>query len=120
MIIVLSLAVLTMACVVYHFVRRDWNEAIGVWLSIVVLIMSLITLGVDRVAIRGDIKEYYALEKTLAVARANPNISPYELAAIQTKVIETNEWLAKVQYYATIPLTNWFVPQDVMKLRPIE
>ena len=81
--------------------------------------VALLFLVINPLVVRGGIREFESVRQTLVAARGNPGISPLELAAIQTEVIEANRWLVSNQYYRKNPLTNWFVPEDVMKLEPI-
>ena len=68
---------------------------------------------------RGDIRAFLAVKKTAEVARTNPDITPYELAAIQVEIAQQNEALARRQYWAKHPLVNWFHAKEILELEPI-
>ena len=68
--------------------------------------------------VKGEIREFEACREVLESARANPAISPYELAAIQTKVSEWNEWLASIQYRRGL-VFGFFLPGEIDGLEPI-
>jgi len=86
----------------------------------IVFIGSLFAIPISIIDINADIEKFYATENSLAIARANSNISDLELAAIQQKVIEMNKWLATAQYWKKHPISNWFWPKKVLELAPIK
>jgi len=86
----------------------------------IVFIGSLFAIPISRIDIQADIEKFYATQDSLLMARANPDISALELAAIQQEVIEMNQWLASAQFWTKHPLTNWFWPKKTLNLRPIK
>jgi len=85
----------------------------------ILLVAVLFTLGVCRLAVNGDVREFLALKATVKAARQNEYISELELAALQQKIIEANKWLASTQYYRRLFWTNIFYPPVVLDLEPI-
>jgi len=85
----------------------------------ILLVAVLFTLGVCRLAVNGDVREFLALKATVEAARLNEHISELELAALQQKIIEANKWLASTQYYRRLFWTNVFYPPVVLELEPI-
>jgi len=83
------------------------------------LVVSLITIGVSRLTVNGEVREFMALQATVEAARQNAHISELELAALQQKIIEANKWLASTQYYRRMLWTNIFYPPVVLELEPI-
>jgi len=85
----------------------------------ILLVAILFTFGVCRLEVNGEVKEFLALQATVEAARQNEHISELELAALQQKVVEANEWLASAQYYRRLFWTNVFYPPVVLELEPI-
>jgi len=104
--------------------RKRWGWiSLGVFASVIalgiLLVAGLFTLGVSRLAINGEVREFVALRATVEAARQNEHISELELAALQQKIIEVNKWLASTQYYRRLFWTNIFYPPVVLELEPI-
>ena len=83
--------------------------AIGTFIVILALIFHPISTG-------AEIEQFNSVKDTLESARMNIEISEFELAAIQQKVIDQNKWLANAHYWAKHPLTNWFWPKEMLEL----
>ena len=125
MIIILSLLGISVLCFCIHWLLRNkrsydcgWGVA-GIVFGII-FAFTLIPVFPQRSAIRAEILKFKSVQTTLETARQNPVISELELAAIQQKVVESNEWLVCAQYWAKHPLVNWFWVQDVYDLEPIK
>jgi len=86
----------------------------------ILLVAVLFTLGVCRLAVNGEVREFLALKDTVEAARQNEHISELELVALQQKVIEANKWLASAQYYRHLFWTDIFYPPAVLELEPIK
>jgi len=67
---------------------------------------------------RLEIAAFNSTKTTIAIARdaGGPGL---EAAAIQLKIIEQNQWLAKTQK-ANMSMFGLWVPDEVMKLKPIK
>jgi len=76
-----------------------------------------IGLGVGYLATKGDIESFKATKVSIVAARENINI---ESAALQNKIVEKNEWLAKVKYQNSLPIIEISIPDEVDTLEPIE
>lgn len=104
--------------------NEDLVDHIIATMSLVVLGMAgvLVVIGLvfNPVEVKSDIEEFNSVMNSLIVARENPNISRIELAAIQQKVVEMNQWLANSKFWAKHPLTNWFWPKKIFELQPIK
>jgi len=85
----------------------------------ILLVAVLFTLGICRLAVNGEVREFLSLKATVEAARQNEHISELELAALQQKIIEANKWLASTQYYRRLSWTDVFYPPAVLDLEPI-
>ena len=96
-----------------------WNFIGGLLITLcgAILAIGLIVKPMGDVKIKAQIWEFKSIRLTLKTARANEN--NLEVAAIQTKVMDANAWLARKKYYKTT-LLSWWVPSDVLDLEPIE
>lgn len=117
-------AVIIVGALILKFRGRftDGLEILGTSAVSLGALWLLICLGAIAYApIEGGaiVAQYESLQTTLDTARANPQINPLELAAIQQKVAAFNQGLAKDQYYAQIPLTSWFWSRRILPLKPI-
>ena len=100
-----------------QYLRGVW-EFLGV-ICLICFIVMFIAGIITKIDTNTKVEQYYALRETIAVARANPNISPLELAAIQSEVVEMNKWLAEAKFFAHSKWLNWFVVPRVSKLEPL-
>ncbi len=121
MLIIFGSSVVFLACVAAWLgLRRHHDLA---WMAPtaagIVLGSALIVLLSSQVTQQTNIQRFYAAQNTLQAARQSQNISALELAAIQQKVVECNQWLAEVQFWAQNPATNWFYPRQGLRLREI-
>lgn len=122
MIIILSLSVLFAVSMVIWLIKRgnDFNSWWAFPATVgVLLCFALLILLVDRAVITSKIIGFKATQETMVSARANKDISALELAAIQRDAIEKNSWLEQEKYWHLNPWTSWFVPAEVMNLKPI-
>lgn len=85
-------------------------------ISGMLLLIAVLTLLTHPMEVESDITRFLATEVTIEIARkAGVDV---ENAAIQHKIIESNQWLAQEQYYnATI--FDWWIPDEVDNLKPI-
>ena len=77
----------------------------------------LLAFPINYYETKESIYGFTATASTLEMARKQGNV--LENAALQQKIIEQNQWLAKAQYYKTTMWSIW-VPKDVNKLQPIK
>jgi signal transduction histidine kinase len=61
------------------------------------------------------ITQYNTTKQTVEQARKEQK-TPYELAAIQSKIIEVNEEIVNKQYYANSIWVSVFYPKEIRKL----
>jgi hypothetical protein len=69
---------------------------------------------------RAMLAEFKSVQITVENARSNLNITPVELAALQQKIIDSNKWLAHIQYYDHFFLIHLVLPKELRTLRGIK
>jgi hypothetical protein len=84
------------------------------------LFIGLVSIPINRMGVNGEISEFKAVQTSLLNARENKGISQFEIAAIQQKVVDSNKWLASYKYYNSISIIEWWIPDSVDKLEPIQ
>ena len=101
-------------------------EALKVFLSVIGIILIVFfvvgaTMGIiAQIEIPASVAEFKSVKMTVDTARLRGDISDYEIAAIQQKIIESNEWLARTKYIASIPLIGWAIKRFLRDLEPIK
>ena len=101
-------------------VRDHWyniSSGLTATLSLCILVMTLTFWCVQYFEYRSKIRQFKAFEVTLENSR-KAETEPIERAAMQTKIVEYNEWLANAQFYNSL-LINC-VPDEVDQLEPIK
>ena len=121
MIIIISLVLLFVFGIILTCKSRDDNTTIiGIILIVVsgmFLIITLISLITNSMEIKSNINKFLATEASIEQARETG--VDVENAAIQHKIIESNQWLAKEQYYNSTIFGLW-IPDKVNSLKPIK
>ena len=121
MIIIISLILLIGLGILLTWKDSDsYTGIIGVLLagiSSILLTVSLICLITEPLEVKSGIDEFLATKTTIELARKNE--VGIENAAVRCKIIESNQWLAKQQYYNDTIFGLW-IPDKVDKLKPIE
>ena len=114
---------LTLLIVLGIFLLRkynEWNAGVAGLLLItfsgMILIIALISLITNPMEVKSDINKFLVTGVTIEIARkAGVDV---ENAAIQHKIIESNQWLVKEQYYNSTIFGLW-IPDEVDNLKPI-
>ncbi len=83
------------------------------------LLICIISISIKEVEANAWIARIEAVRGTFESARIDKDVHPLELAAIQQKVADKNEWIANAQYWASCPLTNWFWSKKISAIKPI-
>jgi hypothetical protein len=100
---------------------NSWIDDLIVFLMGVfalLLCVAIFALPIEYYSAKSKIAEYKSVQTTLENARENKNANPYEIAAIQQKVVDSNKWLANKQYWNDTIL-GWYIPDEVDDLKPI-
>ena len=121
MIITLSVIGLALLFLILCIVDDFCNEGLLIGLIVFGILAALILVAwpINYMTEVANIERFHSLEQTLLNARANDNVSEYEIAAITQTVAEMNKDLASHQYWAAHPLTSWFYPKEILTLEPI-
>ena len=115
-----SIVGLVLCLVLFEVTDREW-WAMGAFVFGVGFLVVVLFLITNPVSVNGNLAGFRAVQQTVSVARQNDAaMSAYELAALQQKIVDQNQWLAKQQYWARHPLTNWFYPKGILVLGPIQ
>ncbi len=77
-----------------------------------IFIMALIFIPLERMSTHSNIEQYYIVKQTVENARLTDNI---ENAALQLKIIETNQWIINKQYWNGTVFNLW-IPNEVDNL----
>ena len=86
----------------------------------VCLLLCIGQISTREIFAKSYIVKIEAVRETVKSARINENIHALELAAIQQKVAEKNEWIANAQFWAGRSLTNWFWCKRILEIKPIK
>ena len=108
-------------CFVLFKMTDNEGWGLGAFVFGILSLVVILSLIINPVVVNGDLVGFRAVQQTVSVARQNDAaMSAYELAALQQKIVDQNQWLAKQQYWARHPLTNWFYPKGILVLGPIQ
>ena len=90
------------------------------WFGIVLTVVVLMTIPVSRLSVNVGMVKFESVQTSILEARQNDDISEFELATLQQKVVEKNEWLTENKYWAKHWLCNWHYPtKKINALEPI-
>ena len=84
------------------------------------LLLCIGQISTREIFAKSHIVKIEAVRETFKSARINESIHPLELAAIQQKVADKNEWIANAKFWAEQPLTNWFWSKRILEIEPIK
>lgn len=80
----------------------------------IILFFALSILPLNYYGTKGQIVEYQAIKTSIEDARQG-NISEIERAALATKIITTNQWVASSQYWNKT-IFDIYIPDEVEQL----
>ena len=118
MLILIGLIVLS-AVFTFWAIKNDWDHpgiVIPAATFLTLLALATILILPIYVGTSAEIEEFNAIKVSMHNAREHKN--DLEVAAVQLKVFETNQWLAKVKFYNK-HFSLW-IPEKVMELEPIK
>lgn len=90
----------------------------ALFISSVLLVVSLIMLPINYYNVKAEIQSYYALKDTIEVSRENGN-SEIERAALVQKIADNNTRLANLKYWNGTIL-DIFIPDEIENLDPLK
>jgi len=122
MILILTLTILFGVCLgwlAYDLVKGTDMPISALFSTIVGLfwVVVMIALFLNPYSVKGEIAQYEAVKTSIENARAT-DITDIERVALTQKIIETNKWLAQVQY-DNQNLWAVFIPDEVDALEPL-
>jgi len=109
--------------VLWMFGRRDsYSADLGIvvfWVAMAFFLIAVVCIPANRARWRGDLVAMEAVQRTIDDARANGELSPFEIAAIQQEAARWNAALAVGQYWAKSPFFGVYHPRDITDAQPI-
>lgn len=123
MLIFLILGIILVAGILMWNLCDYEGEEVGEVMAIasgVILVILLIMLPILRYGSTVDVAEFRETVLTIGDARSNPDISEFELAALQREIIESNRWLVENQKWAKTKLVGWFYHSSILELERIK
>ncbi len=120
MLILIGLAVLMLAALsIGEFSGCEEFSFTGILFGGLLLITAL-TIPINRIDCRQDMRYYEALKETIKESRSIADVSHgVERAAIITEVVKMNAWLKDAQYWNNTLFGIW-VPDTVDALQPLK
>jgi hypothetical protein len=82
-----------------------------------ILFILILAWPINYMATISEVESFKATQTTLEIARTE-EIDSLERIALQHKIIEQNQWLARVQYWNNTILDPMY-PDKVEKLKPL-
>lgn len=102
---------------------KKWDDSIGGWIIFVLFgiwfVINLICLNTCRLSTISDIKEFESIRLTITQQRKN-TLTEYERATLSLKIVDSNKWLAKEQFWANNKWLNWYYDKKILDVKPIE
>jgi len=80
------------------------------------LLITIITIPLERYGTRCQIEEFSSIKQSITQSRLNINV---ESAAMQLKIIKTNQWLVRKKYWNDTLFDIW-IPDEVEGLKPLK
>jgi len=120
MIFLLTLFALTgLSFYLFYKLDSDLFLITSALLGIIVVIYCIL-MPLSYYDSKANVKRYYALKETVNNARSNKDISEFELAALQQKIIDNNTNLAEIQYWNSLSITDLLITDEVDELKPLK
>jgi uncharacterized membrane protein len=122
MLIFIILALIIGGCYLgFRYSSYNYHDhfAITGFISGFILCALLFALPIARCDYNSRFVEFNETSNTIKEARKNKDISEFELAAMQTKVIESNNWLARTKYWNNT-IWDYYIPEKIVQLESIK
>ena len=114
--LIVAVIVVLVGVVLYQYDRVE-SGTVFIIIGGFVLVLVLIFVFLNPLFVKGEIREFETIRRTVAVARETGN--ELEKAAIQHKIIDGNQWLAGLVYWNET-VFDIFIPDEVMQLKPLK
>lgn len=119
MIILIILVLAMLIGIALLWKGNDVSGVIGMVITAIAgtaLLIATVSLITDRIEIKSEINKFLATK--ISIEQARKTGDGVENAAIQHKIIESNQWLAQEQYYNSTIFELW-IPDEVDNLKPM-
>lgn len=121
MILLVILGLFTLITGVLHFlIKYDDGWGFICIIGIVFLGIAIIAVPISRYCSQIEIAQFNETRRILEDARINKDISTLELATIQKKVIEENNWLIENKIWKKNVFVGIYTHPNVLELEPIK
>jgi len=82
----------------------EWHKIVGGFCLFVLGAIATVGGPFQYMESVSEVIRYESMRETVKIARGNKDMSVYELAALQAKIVEANASIATMKYYANIPV----------------
>lgn len=117
MIVIVLLALIAIGILMKKFTDLEDTGVLMAMLSGIALFIAMIMRMVVPYQTHADIQQFLMTKTTIEYARENG--IDLEDAAIQLKIISSNQWLAREKYFNST-VWGWWIPDEVDALQPIK
>lgn len=108
----------------YHGLTKNWIwRCYGMGLAWTILLITsamLAFLPVSRLYFVAKYNEYNAVKSTIETARSLHNKADFELRGIQQVAAQWNGWVAYWKSWNQVPVIDFYIPDDIKSLEPIQ
>lgn len=118
MIVVLIFVVLVMvggAILIFD----DDAEGILLFAFSACLAIALLTIPISLACYKVDIAKFESRRSSIKQQRDIP-ATEYERVALSKSIVDDNMWLAGVQQSKRMKWVNWYIPKDILDIKPIK
>ncbi len=102
-----------------HWEYRCVGDVI-MFTGVMCLLIALVFIPFYRNAITSEMEKFEATKYTIESARDNDDTTQWERIALTERVVDSNGWLARCQYYAQHPWYKLYYPKEVLDLELID
>jgi hypothetical protein len=107
----------------YHSLTKNWIwrcYGMGVaWTVLLITSAMLMMVPVSRLYFTAKINEFHAVKTTIENAREKRNMNDFELRGIQVVAAQWNGWKAYWKTWDRVPVVDFYIPDDIKSLEPI-
>jgi hypothetical protein len=111
-ILIFFLVIVIIGTYLHKFLWRFPDLIVFIWTYSCVLVFFIIIFWIlFCTEQKSEINQFYTTRNSIERAREKGDY--LEKAAIQLKIIETNQWLANKKYYNSVWFFDFFIPDEV-------